>query len=364
MKKPGLVVDARMINSSGIGTYLKNILPQVSKYFNLTLLGNRDELQLFEWTKDLKIIEFNSKIYSLKEQLLYPFKIPKTNLYWCPHFNAPIFPTRAKKLLTTIYDVNHLANKENNSKLKWLYAKLLYNNAISRSEKIITISDFSKSELLHYTNLNEEKLNIIYCGVDLDRFKKNDDRINKKIPNKYILYVGNVKPHKNLITLLKGYKALPNHIKNTYKLVILGRKEGFITPDFQISRFINDNNLMKHLHFTGYIEDNIVPYIYKKASLFVFPSLYEGFGLPILEAMACEVPVLTSNATSLPEVGGEAVIYFNPKDPNEIAEKIMTIISNDELKKDLIKKGNIQVNFFSWNVAGKKHIKVITKLLN
>nr|WP_299168550.1 glycosyltransferase family 1 protein [uncultured Allomuricauda sp.] len=364
IRKEDLVVDARMINSSGIGTYLKNILPIISNNFNLTLLGDLKELASFEWTKGLKIIEFNLKIYSLKEQLLYPFIIPKTDLFWCPHFNAPFLPIRAKKMLTTIYDVNHLANKESSSFAKWIYAKLLYALAVRKSEKIITISKFSKAELLKYTNAKTKKIKIVYCGVDFVKFTNVYQNLEYEVPEKYILYVGNIKPHKNLLTLLKAYKILPENTKQTYKLVILGKKEGFITPDLEIFKFIEEHSLMKYIFFTGYVEDYEVPLIYQKASLFVFPSLYEGFGLPVLEAMASGVPVLTSNATSLPEVGGEAAMYFDPTNFNELSVKIQEFVLNQELGKMYVRKGKLQARRFSWETAGKRHIEIIDDLIN
>ena len=364
MNKKSLVVDARMINSSGIGVYLKNILPKIALEFSLTLLGNKDELNKFPWTKNIKIINFHAEIYSLKEQFYFPFKIPKTDLFWCPHFNAPFFPIRAKRILTTIYDVNHLANKSSSSFIKWAYAKLLYSSAVVRSEKIITISEFSKNELIKHTNVKQDKICVIFCGVDHKLFSNKKKSNIKSLPKKYILYVGNIKPHKNLITLLKAYNVLPEKIKNEFKLVILGKKEGFITPDLEIFRFIDKNNLMKDTFFTGHIKDEEVPGVYQKANLFVFPSLYEGFGLPILEAMVSEVPVLSSNKTSLPEVGGDSVIYFDPNKVDDLAKKINKYILNTELLKSYIDKGKLHARLFSWEKASKKHISIIKQMLN
>jgi hypothetical protein len=128
--KNRLVVDARMINSSGIGTYLKNILPKVAKEFDLTLLGNKKELLLFKWVNDCKIIDFNARIYSISEQLKYPFVIPKTELFWCPHFNVPLLPVKAKRIVSTIHDVNHLALSKDFLYIKKEYAKILYKNIL------------------------------------------------------------------------------------------------------------------------------------------------------------------------------------------------------------------------------------------
>lgn len=358
-----LVVDLRMINVSGIGVYLKNIIPEVAKEIDLVVLGNKEELKKFDWAKNLKIIDFRAKFYSLKEQFLYPFKIPRADIYWCPHFNVPLLPIRAKKVLTTIYDVNHLANKNSISFLKWVYAKLLYDSAVSKSIEIITISEFSKSELCLKTNVKKSKINVIYCGVNFKLFFNSTSLQTTKF-KKYILFVGNVKPHKNLITLLKAYNVLSSQIKSEYKLLILGKKEGFMTPDLEIFKFINDNNLEQYINFTGYVEDDDVPSFYQKASLFVFPSLYEGFGLPILEAMASGIPVLSSNSSSLPEVGGDAVVYFNPKDNEQLSQLIEKFLFDTKLREECIIKGLQQVKHFSWKPAAEKHIEIIKKMIN
>lgn len=362
-QKHSLVVDVRMINSSGIGVYLKNTLPYLVHKYELILLGDESVIRTFKWAENLKVIPFKAKVYSLREQILYPLIIPKTDLFWCPHFNAPLFPIKAKKLLTTIYDVNHLANKQNSSYIKWRYAKLLYSNAVRKSNKIITISKFSKSEILRYTPAENDKISVIYCGVNYTIFAEKKTTTLDKIPESYILYVGNVKPHKNLITLLKAYAQLPLSLKKENRLVILGKKDGFITPDLKIFKFIEDNNLMDFLHFTGYIEDREVPAIYQGARLFVFPSLYEGFGLPPLEAMASGVPVLSSDASSLPEVGGNAVIYFNPIDSKNLSCKMEELLSDPDLRHELAEKGKAQAKLFSWTGAGISHEEIINQLL-
>ncbi|MBT8181238.1 MAG: glycosyltransferase family 4 protein [Eudoraea sp.] len=361
--KRSLAIDVRMINSSGIGVYLKNILPHLVDKFHLTLLGDKEVMKSFKWANELNIIPFNAKVYSLKEQILYPFVVPRTDLYWCPHFNAPLLPIRTKKLLTTIYDVNHLANRQNSSFLKWRYAKLLYSNAVRKSIQIITISKFSKSEIVHYTSADPSKIEMIYCGVNHNFFSEQKELKINKIPEKYILYVGNIKPHKNLITLLKAYAQLPPSMKDEYQLLILGKKDGFITPDLEIFGFIEENKLQNNIHFTGYVEDDVVPAIYQKAALFVFPSLYEGFGLPPLEAMASGVPVLCSDVTSLPEVGGEAVVYFSPNNTNELGIKMEELLRNSTKREILIKKGLQQAKLFSWDDAGEYHLQLINQIL-
>jgi glycosyltransferase involved in cell wall biosynthesis len=364
MKKDSLVVDARMINSSGIGTYLKNILPEIAKKFHLTLLGVKEELSVFKWSKDCEIINFDAKIYSIKEQIILPFIVPKSTLFWCPHFNAPLFPIKATKIICTIHDLNHLAINTNRFSLKYQYAKILYRNAVKKSSVLITVSNFSKSELLNYTNAVKEKVKVIYCGVNSAFSKNNKVNIDKKLPENYILFVGNIKPHKNLIILLKAYNNLSKKTRLTYKLVVLGRENGFINSDKEVFKYIEKYNLTDHVFFTGYLDDEKIPLIYKQAKLFVFPSIYEGFGLPILESMASGTPVISSNAASLTEVGGDASIYFNPSNSTELQKKIELVLNNSKLKNEHIEKGFNQIKKFSWDTSSKEHIKLFKGVIN
>ncbi len=363
MKRAELTVDVRMINSSGIGSYLKNILPIIVDNFSTTLLGNRNELQSFEWAKNCEIIQFNSKIYSLGEQLKYRRIIPKTDLLWCPHFNIPLLPVKTNKIATTIHDVNHLALSKDTSFVKNRYAKMLYDNAVIKSQKIITVSNFSKSELLKYTEVDASKMAVIHCGVNSSFFKK--ATINPiELPKRYILFVGNVKPHKNLITLLKAYNELQNDLKQKYDLVVMGKREGFISSDRKALEYIETNNLSDKIFFTGYVDDNLVPLVYKNATLFVFPSYYEGFGLPLLEAMVSGVPVISSNAASLQEVGGDSVVYFNPDNTNELKEKMKFFLEGDSIRNQYIEKGFNRIQLFSWEKAAKLHVEIFKKLLS
>ncbi|MBQ4820095.1 glycosyltransferase family 1 protein [Aquimarina sp. MMG016] len=358
-----LVIDLRLIHNSGIGTYIKNVIPLIiSGFGEVLVLGDPVIIKKFEWSKKLEIIPFRYKVYSFKEQLMLPVYIPKCDVFWTPHFNAPLLPIKATKRMVTIHDVNHLSNPAYFSYIKRLWAKVLYKNAVKRSDTICTVSKFSKSEILKFFTVDPHKINVVYCGVDQNFVKNVMVDSGLELPTNYFLFVGNVKPHKNLITLLKAYNQLTTEIKEKYKLVVLGRKEGFITQETAIFRYIEDNNLSKNIYFTGYVSDNLVSDVYKNATLFIFPSLYEGFGLPLLEAMSCGVPVLSSDMASLIEVGGEAVVYFNPKEANDLKENIVQLLDNQELRIKCVEKGFEQIKKFSWQRSADKHIIVLNNL--
>lgn len=355
-----LVVDVRLINSSGIGTYIKNVLPRMIDFFReVIVLGDEQELLDFEWSHKVKIINFTPKIYSVIEQIYYPFIIPECNCFWSPHFNIPLLSIKSKIRIVTIHDVNHLSNPSYFNFLKRLWAKILYKNAVKKSSQIITVSEFSKSEILKHFEVKNSKINVIHCGVNQDfnvsEIAESDHVI---LPDFYFLYVGNVKPHKNLMLLLQAYNQLEKSIKDTYKLVILGKKDGFITKDNKVFDFIARHTLEDNIHFTGYIKDKQISSAYKRATMFIFPSLYEGFGLPILEAMSCGVPILSSDKASLPEVGGEAVVYFDPYNHDELKEKIIGLLKDQSLQSQMIKRGNEQVKKFRWELSVQKHLEI------
>ena len=360
-----LAIDVRMWNSSGIGTYIKNIVPFLVDNFNVFLLGNNNEIKNYGFYDKVKVVECNSSIYSIKEQFELFNKIPKCDIFWSPHYNVPLLPIKGKKRVVTIHDVYHLAFYNSLSLKQKLYANTLINHAMKNSDMIFTVSEFSKQEIIRYTKADYKKIFVTYNAIDNRRFKIIDsnnflESIRKKygLPEKFILFVGNLKPHKNIKNLLLALK----HINNL-NLVIVGKKEGFITGDNEITYLIqNSSFLQNRVYFTGYVADEEIPVIYNLASLFVFPSLYEGFGFPPLEAMATGTPVVASNAASIPEVCGDAALYFNPLNIENIAENILKVIQDNELKNTLIHKGFDQVAEYSWEKSANKLINVINKM--
>ncbi|MEW6108485.1 MAG: glycosyltransferase family 1 protein [Nitrospirota bacterium] len=367
MEKYEIAVDARMINASGIGTYLQNILPAICSTYNTVLLGDRKELQPYK----ADVIEFSAPIYSIKELATLPFKIPACKVFWSPHFNVPIIALPAKHVVTTIHDVFHLAFFNTlNSKQK-VYAKFFYNHAAKQSDAIITVSNFSKQEISKYTSAKAEQIKVIYNGVHQNTFARafsatEAEEINRKyaLPQRYILFVGNVKPHKNLITLIEALDAVLKKDENLF-LVIVGKKDGFITGDHQVGKLIEDSQLLKErTQFTGFAEQEDLPFIYQRASLFVMPSLYEGFGLPPLEAMSANTLTAVSDQASLPEVCKNGALYFNPYDKKAIRhviEKALNLTTEEET--ELKRKASEVSQSYSWEKARQEHIKLFNEYI-
>ena len=327
-------VDVRMLKASGIGKVIENILirmiPQ-KRGWEFFLIGKSDELSEMPFYSALNVhvIECDCPIYSVREQVVLPIKIPrKLDVFWSPHYNVPIFYNG--QLIVTIHDLAHLALQDiNKTILKRIYAKFMYNVAAIKAKKIICVSNFTKSELIKYVpSVKKEKISVIYNGID-DKWK--NAKKNKSPHDKpYFIYVGNIKPHKNLNRLIEAYKIVAGDIEQD--LILVGKKDGFITGVDSIEEAIIGYE--ERIIFTGYVSDESLIQYVTNADALIFPSLYEGFGFPPLEAMAAGIPVVASDIPSIVEMCGGRVVYINPYDINDIAEKIMCFkkkkISNDD----------------------------------
>ncbi len=355
MQKMNLTIDARMINASGIGTVIRNVLKRIiylKPEWQFNILGDGKELSCFDFFKvnNVRIIDCKAPIYSIKEQFKLIQCIPKTtDVFWSPHYNIPIFYNG--KLIVTVHDVFHLAMPQFVQGIhKKIYAKFMFNRVKKQAEQIITVSQFTADELYRIVGVPKEKINVIYNGIDEDWF---NIKLDKPVHNKpYILYVGNVKPHKNLIILIKAFSEVKDKIEQD--LIIVGKKDGFITGDNKLSEFVNSNE--DRIIFTGYVEDNVLKRYYKQADIFVFPSLYEGFGLPPLEALAAGCRrVICSNAAAIPEVCGDLVEYFDPFDKNRLKK----LLINSKVNRDTVLLKN-----YDWNITVVNIINLIKKIIN
>lgn len=256
------------------------------------------------------------------------------------------------KLIITCCDLIPLIIKGKN---------FIYNNlmtytfsGLKKASKIISISNSTKNDLIRYFHIPEEKIIVLSPRID-KKFRRLDKKKIDKIKNslfpekKIILYVGSYLPNKNLLVILKAFQKIKLKIKNV-TLVIVNEKNKL---PLEYKMLINDLNIEKDVYFTGYISDQKLVELYNVADIFLFPSLYEGFGLPPLEAMACGCPVITSNTSSLPEVVGDAGIMVDPKDYNEIAKKDILLLKNQEIRDTMINKGLKQVEKFRDNPSEK-----------
>lgn len=358
-------VDARMLVHSGIGTYLKNILKYVKKapiHWYIFIHPH----QKGSYFDGMEVIPVSTPIYSPIEQIDFVRKIPPCDLFWSPHFNVPIFPISSKKRLTTIHDLFHLAYPRLLNRLERFYAGFLIKQAAYRSDQIITDSHFSKSELCKYTNIVADRIEVIPLAVDLERFspKKENDQILEKfnIKKKFLLYVGNLKVHKNIQALLLAFDLLDKQGFSEIDLICVGNSKDMKRLNGSCVK--ETLHHVKHrIHFVGNVSDEELVSFYRTAELMIFPSLYEGFGLPPLEAMACGCPTICSYAASLPEVCKTATLYCNPYNYRHIAQLIEKVLVDADLRQQLINRGLKLVRTLSWEISAQKHLEKIDQLI-
>jgi len=299
-----IAIDARMLNKSGIGTYIKHIMENIG------------------YDVILNESNFPYKNYSIKEQLFFPYKKlrrEKVDVLHVPHLNIPIF--YGGKLVVTIHDLTHLKYPQFlPSKFHYWYFKFMLGMATKKASKIITVSHNTKKDIIDFFNTDPDKIKVIHSGVGKGFVIKQKSEVsylyekyNILQGKKIILYVGNLLPHKNLEGLLK---AVPL-IEKDCVLILAGKNFKGRT-----AQAVEADNYPSLLLYAGEVSQDELTDFYNLADLFVLPSLYEGFGFPVLESFACGTPVACSNTSSLPEVGGKHAFYFDPKNEADIAKTI------------------------------------------
>ncbi len=363
-----LCIDARMLLSSGIGTYLRSLLPFIAKSsFRLRLIVNKTLVEQLPWLSRFSLEILEAPIYSFTEQLQLPALVGHCDLFWSPHYNIPLLRLRARKRLVTIHDVNHLVFRKNLSLAQRFYAHVVMRQAVKRSAHVITNSEFSKKELCKYIHAPADKITAMHLGVDVKRFFIEDDgrgaEIKKRyrLPDKYFLFVGNLKPHKNLAGLIRAYRIAGDQLKD-FPLMVVGKKEGFLQADSESQQLIEQFALHGEIRFLDFVPEEDLPSLYRLATATIFPSLYEGFGLPAIEAMSAGSPLAVSNVASLPEVCGDAALYFDPHQPEDIARMLIQLATHPQLLLTLKEKGIAHSQKFCWEKCASEHLQVMERL--
>ena len=308
-----------------------------------------------------------SKVYSklIKSRLAPPIDLLlgfPADLYFYPNFVS--FPLLRGKSVVVIHDLSFIKYPQFVQGANRKYLSRFVPQSIEKAAHIITISKNSKAEICEYYKVPEEKIAVVYPAADLNFFFPRDEseilnvRDKYGIDRKYILYTGTIEPRKNIVGILDAYSQLEPKLRDEYQLV-LGGGMGWLAEE--INSKLKDLKKL-NIKATGYIDDEDLPALYSGASLFVFPSHYEGFGMPPLEAMACGVPVITSNVSSLPEVVGGAGILVGPNDTNELVESMEKLLKDPALRCKFKERGLKQAAKFTWEESASKLIKVFEKV--
>jgi len=335
---------------------------QFTTYFIDLLNKNGYEYTIFphrlrEW-KSMQFIEpFIQEL--IWKQAILPFEILIRDIN-VMIYTYPLVPLVATKpSIIFIYDMQYWEEPSERSFTNRFVLSMVKFSAL-RSNKIITISQFVKKSIIKYLRINSEKIVVAYPGYEHVILNGNT---HSHIPhNKYILTVlGTFAKRKNAISLLKAYSLLPNDIRSTYKLVIVASKKGPEWPHVQET--ILNLGLNKNIVITGHISKEELISLYRHAEMLVHPVVYEGFGLPVLEAMAIGTPVIAGNKTSIPEVAGDAALLVDPNDARELSIAILKLIQDDSLREELREKGIVRSRKFSWKRMAETVLRALKEVM-
>jgi glycosyltransferase involved in cell wall biosynthesis len=350
-----LCIDLRWIDASGVGVYIRGIMPGiVSRLSDVSIVGIGDvtRLKSFSWSNspNLRLIDCQAERYSIQEQLQLPRAIPSgTDLFFSPFYTIPLL--FRGKVAVTVHDLAHLTLPEiTGDRKKHMYAQMMFRAVRKRASIIFTVSDFTKAELLRFTK-GTTSSNILPIHLGIAPEWRAASQLPAIRPMPYFICVGNVKPNKNIPRLVRAFRKIQNQIP--HELVIVGQKEGMITGEskefFDLVRGSGPRVVL-----TGEVSQPDLLALVARAEALVMPSLYEGFGLPPIEAMAAGVPVIVSRAASLPEVCGDAALYFDPLSEEEIAGSLLQIAGDEALRSQLKEAGLRHSRKYDWEICSEK----------
>jgi glycosyltransferase involved in cell wall biosynthesis len=353
-----IAIDTRKWRDYGIGTYVRNLvrhlahLDRDTTYF--LFCDRSDESTLRDLAENFVPVVEESGGYSLREHVSIPYKLRRlgADLLHTPHYVLPLLCGRAS--VVTIHDCIHLLFPEYlPNRLAYHYAHFMMGSAVRRSALVFTVSEASRRDILRfYPEADPDRLLVIPNAIDetmlADPGEEEMMRVQERyqIRGRFILYAGNIKPHKNLHRLIAAFgllKQSPGH--EDVKLLIIGDE---INKYGSLRRSVEGAGVRQDVRFFGFVPEHTLAALYRMASVFAFPSLYEGFGLPPLEAMACGTPVVTSRISSIPEVVGDAALLVDPLSVEEIAAALTRVLGDETLRSEMIERGAARVRAFSW----------------
>jgi glycosyltransferase involved in cell wall biosynthesis len=352
-----IAIDVRKYRDYGIGTYVRNLIHQLARIDRDTeyvlLCRPQDRTEIGFPGVNFRTVVESAPPYSVSEQIRIPMALRREHidLFHAPHYVLP--PLIHCRSVVTIHDCIHLMFPEYlPGRLAHGYARAQIWTAAHRSDRILTVSETSKLDILRRFRVPADKVTVVYNAIDerlsLPPVEEDFDRVRARyqLKDPFALYVGNIKPHKNLERLIEAFHELRQEPAfESLKLVIIGDE---ISRYQDLRRAVHRHKLHKHVRFFGFVPLETLAVLYRLASVFVVPSLYEGFGLPPLEAMYFGTPVVTSNVSSLPEVVGDAAILVDPYSPGSIADGMRRALMDEDLRAWLRGRGMARAREFSW----------------
>jgi glycosyltransferase involved in cell wall biosynthesis len=351
-----IAIDARKLHDFGIGTYVRNLVHELARQPHddeYALVCRRTDAEFVrELGPRFHPIVDDSRNYSIREQISVPLALrrQRIDLFHAPHY--VVSPLTRCPYVVTIHDCIHLRFPQYlPHRRAHLYARTMMRMAARGARRVLTVSEASKQDILTFLGVPASKVEVVYNALDerlsVPPTETEIQLVRERylLTSPFILYTGNIKPHKNIDRLIEAYSLLRKRGLEDVKLLIIGEE---VSKFPSLRRLVHRYQLHAHVRFFGHVPDATLAALYRLAAVFVFPSLYEGFGLPPLEAMAAGAPVVTSNVSSLPEVVGDAALLIDPHDAGALANAISRVLTDGNLRADLIRRGHARVKAFSW----------------
>lgn len=374
-------IDARLygLEHAGLGRYVMRLVEDVlklDKKNDYVLFLKKEHAEKFQNRKRVKVVVTNIPIYSFAEQTILPFVFAKEklNLLHVPHFNAPL--VYDGKMILTIHDLIKHDSKgpETTTRHRWFYSikrlgyLALTNGIAQRADHILVPSNFVKEDVAKRLHVPTEKITVTYeaAAGSIKEIALTDEE-KAKVLNKYhlaqpfIVYTGSVYPHKNVDVLVGAIEKHNQRKEVDLQLALICSRSVFWE---RLNKKITEKNLQNTVKLLGFVEDEDVSKLYSLALALVHPSKMEGFGLTGLEAMSVGLPVISSNASCLPEVYGDAALFFNPSDVDDLVSCLETFIKDPELRSQMATKGYLQARKYSWQKMAKETLTVYKQLLS
>lgn len=353
--------EANVNKKVGVSVYSQNLINYFKKKSNKNLLFNiyLRESPKQDMPKENKYFKYKIiKGKFLWSQFFLPINLffnKKNNIFFSPAHYTPRFSKTPA--IVTIHDLSFHYYPNDFLKRDLYKLKNWTNYSLKKAKKIIAVSHSTKSDIIKFYDIDEHKIKVIYNGFEkkILNLKSNDLLIKRVKKNPYILYVGTLQPRKNLPTLIDAFSEFVKSNSN-FKLIITGKKGWLYKNIFNKVKILN---LDKKIIFTDFVNDATLNQLYKNAFCLVLPSFYEGFGIPILEAMSNNCPVISSDKSSLPEIAGNAALFFNPNDSFQLLSQLNNLKDHPDLRNTLIESGKNRIKLFSWKKCAEETLSLL-----
>ena len=373
--KIGIDAQTLIKRSAGVTYYTQGLLEEILKqdkknHYDLMFFGRKPEYMLgkgsnftYKYQRFFPYKFFRYATYAGLGVPLLPLEafFGRHDIYFFPDFVE--YPHWTGKSVIMIHDLSFLHVPQYVAKLNEIFLRYFVSVSAKRADHIIANSEYTKQDIINTYKISEDRVTVAYPGVDRKKFKPASKSQIAKVKEKYglkkpfILYLGTLEPRKNIVSILKAYASLEN--REDFNLVLAGKRGWMYGELFEQ---VGELGIEEDVVFTGFVADEDKPTLLSAAEVFVYPSFFEGFGMPVVEAQACGTPVITSNVTSLPEAGGEAALYVEPSLPDQLKLALEKLLSSSKLAEDLRKKGLENARKFRWEDSAKKVLQIFNRL--